>query len=138
VKFDYINDGPFVTANFKYRSISKQALDSLYDLLSIQLLEALQALRVVPEPLPLEERPEEELSLAELVELVRRLKVSHFTVSKQSVAEARIRTRRLPSKSRASLVTSVSGPSRLLMTPTPKTRSRSCKHHRASATGPSR
>ncbi|KAF2651345.1 hypothetical protein K491DRAFT_761119 [Lophiostoma macrostomum CBS 122681] len=60
--FDYVdpNKRPFATFVFKYRSLAA--------------LKALHVIRRTPSPTPLEERPEEELSQAELLELVRRLK----------------------------------------------------------------
>jgi hypothetical protein len=59
--YDYVDKGPFATFHFKYRSLA-----------------ALKALRIITEPEeqegPLEDRPEETLSQAELREAVRRLR----------------------------------------------------------------
>jgi hypothetical protein len=59
--YDYVDEGPFATFHFKYRSLA-----------------ALKALRIITEPEgqeePLENRPEERLSQAELREAVRRLR----------------------------------------------------------------
>ncbi|CAA9964381.1 hypothetical protein PTMSG1_07740 [Pyrenophora teres f. maculata] len=55
--FTPIGEAPFAFFKFKYRSI-----------------DALRALQIVPPLLPLEERPEEDLNIAELQELVKKLK----------------------------------------------------------------
>ncbi|KAI4950520.1 hypothetical protein J4E91_004403 [Alternaria rosae] len=60
VHYDDITESPFATFDFKYRSVN-----------------ALRALGLIPRepiPLPLEERPEEELSQDELRQLVKQLK----------------------------------------------------------------
>ena len=43
-------------------------------------IDVLRALQIVPPPVPLEERPEEELNVAELQELVKRFKVRLMSI----------------------------------------------------------
>ncbi|KAH7085199.1 hypothetical protein BKA63DRAFT_597882 [Paraphoma chrysanthemicola] len=57
VKYDRVGREPFVTIYFKYRS-----------------LDGLRALEIIPPPIPLEDRPVEELNNAELQEVVNKLK----------------------------------------------------------------
>jgi hypothetical protein len=70
---DYLGDGPFATFRFKYRSLNKSHPRHGFAL-SHTFLENLQALHVVPPPVPLEDRPVEELTPQEAQELIYQLK----------------------------------------------------------------
>ncbi|KAI4700113.1 hypothetical protein J4E81_004149 [Alternaria sp. BMP 2799] len=80
--YDYLDKEPFATFHFKYRSLA-----------------SLRALRLVtvndPAPVPLEERPEEDLTPAELRELLRRVRRRESeSASIKQEPEATIRVKR--------------------------------------------
>lgn len=77
--FDYVHPGghPFAIFHFKYRSLGTSTLIVSVCTLT-RLLAALKSLHIVshaPSPTPLEDRPVDELSTAELAELVKRYRV---------------------------------------------------------------
>jgi hypothetical protein len=83
-EWDFIGNGPFVTARFKYRSLGKSSHALFSSDTNFMTTDALRALHVVPPPVLLEERPEEELNVDELQELVKNLKVKNANLNLQS------------------------------------------------------
>jgi hypothetical protein len=90
--YDWVTNAPFATFNFNYRSKGKSWSSSTTSGLFLTMnIDALRALMIIPReptplvhettPVPLEDRPEEDLSPDELRQLVKNLKVCHTTLS---------------------------------------------------------
>lgn len=83
---DYVGNEAFVTVHFKYRSLGKAfLLITLKTSADINRSDGLRALQIVPPPIPLEERPVEDLSHTELQEVVNKLKVTFCSTKKTSM-----------------------------------------------------
>jgi hypothetical protein len=83
--FDYVHpEGhPFAVFHFKYRSLGT-SIPTVSVCTLTRLLAALKTLQIVtrtPSPTPLEDRPVDELSTAELAELVNRYRVNLLFLS---------------------------------------------------------